>query len=393
MKVSSPKRILEPLVKMTHDPWQVMRLSIRISALCILISLLLTPGIWHQENRLLMPSPLFAWTAGIPRGMNDVLYAVLFLGSTLLFFLPEQRRIGFILVPVYAFLVMQDQIRWQFYLYMHFFNLLVAAITPEKVEDRHLDPLRYMVIGVYLWAGVYKMNLYFINTAFPTFVSSWFPYPALAKIIGAIVPFFEAGIGVLLFIPRTRLIGQLMAAAMLVVVLLSLGPFGRNIWLNVWPVNVYLDSLAIFLFMGRERSLWNADAFKQAMAATGIVLFILLPLLGMGNYLGHHQSFKLFCCPYRAGIVNAKGKFVSRDDLKPLPPGMTANLNLSTYPVLQPEYLSGFRGMCPYLHNPGAARLKVIEDAYPFWSDEAEVSLYDICAEKPKLLSRQKIKQ
>lgn len=391
-KLSLPRRMIDAISEVAADPWQVMQLSIRLSAFCIMFSLVISHGWWFQENRLLRPSPLFAWAEAIPDSVNALLYGVLLLGCAVLLAMPGKRRIGFILVPVYALLVLQDQVRWQFYLYIHFFNLLVAAVAPSTVKDKHLDALRYMVIGVYLWAGIYKMNPFFMNTGFPWFVSAWFPYTALAKIIGIAVPFIEAGIGILLLIPKTRWIGQLLATVMLAVVLLSLGPYGHNEWGYIWPINVYLDVIVIFLFMDRKRSLWGKTAFRNAMPAAAIFLFVLLPALGATNYLGHHPSFKLFCCTYRAVVVNENGQQVTEKDLKPIPPHLATALHISLYPVFQPDYLVAPKGICPFLLKPEAARLKIVEDPVPFWSDEAEESLYDICSEKPRLVARKRIK-
>ncbi len=380
------KKFIASIEEISGDPRQVLYLSIRASAFCIILSLILSPNLWLQDHRLYI-RPLAAWAGGFPDILDQLLYVVLFAGCGFLLFQPDRRRIGFLLVPVFVFMVLQDQLRWQFYLYLYFFNLLAAAWVPRDVEDRHLDALRYMTIGVYFWSGIYKMNPYFANTLFPHFVSAWFPYTHIARIAGYAVPFLEAGIAILLFLPPTRRMGQLFAVCMLFVVMASLGPFGLNQYNFVWPVNFYLDGLAVFLFMDKKRPLWRMQALKSPFVPhAALALFILLPALGINNTLGHPLTFKLFCCTYGEELVNADGKPVSLS----IPDGVRFPLNITSYPVLPAAYLKG-NEFCPYLHDADKVRLRVVDDPLPFWSSNVQQSVYDICAAKPHLLSREKI--
>jgi hypothetical protein len=371
----------------TGDPEKLLNLSVRFSALCILISLLLSRNLWFQDKRAMLPTPLFDWAAALP-DINGLLYAVLFGINALLLVAPKYRRAGFATIPVYVYLVLQDEIRWQFYLYMQFFNLLAAALPPRKVKDTHLDPLRFMLIGVYFWAGLFKINPHFVNDLFPWFVSPWFPFTRAAQVIGIFVPFIELGIGICLLLPKARPLGQLFATSMLIVVMLSLGPTGMNGAQFVWPANFYMDFLAILLFMDTKRALVTPARLKKPAALAAILLFILLPALGMGNLLGHHQTFKLFCCRFHTQLSGMKGGL---DDF--LPPDMES-LNVSGYPVFPSSrpYVPGISGLCRYLPNPEKITLEVLQDPVPFWSGEVELLKYKgICTGDPQLISAQKV--
>lgn len=385
------RRMLDYIDETTRDPSRVLRISVQLSAFSIMVSLILSQNVWFQDRRFMLPAPLFEWTSALPPGFNVLLYALMFIGNAILLVAPNNRRAALALVPVFVFLVLQDQVRWQFYLYMNFFNLLVLGLAPKKVKDKHLDPLRFMVIGVYFWGGLYKINHHFADVIFPWFVSPWFPYADVARGVGYAVPFLELAIGIFLLVPRARWAGQALAAAMLVVVIASVGPFGHGGYAFIWPVNIYLDWLAVFLFMDRRRPLLTADAVKKPLAAAAVFLFIALPTLGLTNTLGHHQSFKLFCCTYYEVLLNADGRPVSEKDISKMPENMRIGLGISSYPVVQSSYLRAARGYCQHLDRKDAARLRVVSDPYPFWAAEAEESLYDICAEEPKLISTRKI--
>src|SRR6185369_8591321 len=94
--------------------------------------LILSQNMWFQDSRMLLPTPLFGWAAQLPGGFNEVLYWMLMALNAALVMAPEYRVIGLATLPIYVFFVLQDEVRWQFYLYMQFFNLLAAGALPRK---------------------------------------------------------------------------------------------------------------------------------------------------------------------------------------------------------------------------------------------------------------------
>jgi hypothetical protein len=382
-----------------QDPWKVLRLSLRIGSLCFALALILSRDMWFQDDRLYLPSPVLPWLALAPHWLNGLLYSAMLGCCTLLFCVPRLRRIGFLIPPIFIFLFLQDQLRAQFYLYMAAFNILVAAALPKSFDEKDLDPLRYMTIGIYFWAGFYKLNLYFMQTLLPWFISPWFPFHDAAQVLGAVTPFIESAIGLCLLFPTTRWIGQLLAMSMVAGVLVSLGPFGHNLAAIVWAPNVYIDCLALFLFMDNKRSLLDTRAMKRPLTALSIGLFVLVPALGMTPYLGPHPSFKLYC----ACTPDAELEIGAHEQLRGVPEAVVEtladnrlNATLVTHtlyrvaaPTLVPgdqPYIDSMKGFCPYLTKPQDARLHVLETKH-FWSMEIGDHVYDICAEKPRLLS------
>ena len=373
------------VLALVADPERLLNLVVRLTAFCILVSLLLTRALWVDGARLYAPAPVIA---GLPMAANAVLYWGMIALCALLCVAPALRRWGVLIAPVFAYFVLQDQLRGQFYLYMHVFALLVCAAVPKRAEDKHLDAIRLMLAGVYIWAGVYKLNAIFITQVFPWFVAPFFPFPEAAKIIGFAVPFLEALVGVFLLIPGWRWLAQILAFSMLVVVLLSIGPLGHNQALPVWPANVYMDALVIFLFIGNRR---RFDG-RSPLNIIAIALFILLPALGFAKQMGPHPSFQLYCgCVPLAQVEFAKG-----EDFTFLPETLAAqaaeygSLEASdiTYRLFQVSgcnfspshvpYREGLRGFCPHLKKPQQAKLRVREPA-DLTSTTMTETVYDLC--------------
>ena len=386
--------------KQAADPDAALRFSLRMAAVCVITTMLVSYALWFQTDRLYSPAPVLDIFGRLPTWLNPLLFAVMLGLSGLLFVLPRLRWIGFVLPPVFLLLTAQDQLRGQFSLYMCMFNLFVAACLPLKVTDKQLDPLRFMICGVYFWAGIYKINRYFIYALFPWFIGAWFPFHGVAQALGWIAPLLEAGAGVCLFFPRTRWIGQLIGCCMLVVVFLSIGPPGHNQAMAVWPVNVYLDAMAVFLFMG-DRPLWDVKEMKKPLAALGVFLFLLLPSVGGLELLGHHPTFKLYCCAAYGEI-----QFSKKEDLSFLPDAVRRKVTpdkrlhasaitmglfeVGASPLIPGDkpVITGLSGVCPHVREKTFAR---VGDLNHFWSDEMDERLYDLCAPGgPKLICASK---
>ena len=373
------------VLALVADPERLLNLVVRLTAFCILVSLLLTRALWVDGARLYAPAPVIA---GLPMAANAVLYWGMIALCALLSVLPSARRCGVLIAPVFAYLVLQDQLRGQFYLYMYVFTLLVCAAVPKRAEDKHLDAIRLMLAGVYVWAGVYKLNAIFITQVFPWFVAPFFPFPEAAKIIGFAVPFLEALVGVFLLIPSWRWLAQILAFSMLTVVLLAIGPLGHNQALPVWPANVYMDALVIFLFIGNRRRLDG----RSPLNIIAIALFILLPALGFAKQMGPHPSFQLYCgCVPLAQVEFAKG-----EDFTFLPETLAAqaaeygsleasdvtyrlfNVSGCNFSPSHVPYREGLRGFCPHLKKPQQTKLRVREPA-DLTSTTMTETVYDLC--------------
>jgi hypothetical protein len=128
--------------------------------------------------------------------------------------------------------------------------LFLAALVFSGSEKEALDCCRLIVVAIYFWSGVHKMNTSFVNALFPSLVSS-FATPRLAMpihILGSIVPYLEMGMGLALLFPRTRRAGVIVIVGTHISLLAVLGPWALGWNVVVWPWNFKLMFLAPFLF-------------------------------------------------------------------------------------------------------------------------------------------------
>lgn len=374
-------------------PEKLLHLSVRLAALGLFSSMALSPKLWLQGERLYAPSPLWPGMPHVPDAANILLYTVSLAICAILVLRPQLRKIGVLLLPIFAIFILQDQLRGQFAVNIYLFNLAIAAFASKDVNDRTVDPLRYMVAGIYFWAGFHKVNMAFFTSGFSTFVASWLPLPGIATLGGFVTPFFELSIGILLLLPTTRKIGQVMTVIMLTVVTLSIGPTGFDEARFVWPTNVYLCLMALTLFSGNKRKLFEWSLVRQAPHAAAILIFMLLPSLGIADYIGRHPALKLYCCVHYAEL-----EFAPDENLDFLPEELRnrlrdrkltsidltlTQLEVGSSSILPGDghFIDGMRGLCPYLKNPQGAQLRVIKTKN-ILTTETVATLYPLCPSK-----------
>jgi hypothetical protein len=380
--------------KFTFTPDILVPLCIRISALCIVVTVLLSWPLWFQERVLYDPAPIVPLAALAPGWLNVWLVYIVLTVCCAVFFLPQLRRLCFIPPAIFLFWVAQDELRWQPFLYMYMFGLLAGGAAAAQPTDRDLDPLRYMVVGVYFWAGFYKLNMAFVEGVFPGFVGPFIPFN-MAISIAPLVPVMELGTGLMLLIPRLRQYGVLSASFMIVTVLAALGPLGHNWKIIVWPWNVFLYALATVLFWDYKGSLTVPEAWKKRASMLALLLFAALPSLGMIDAWGALPSFKLYCgcTPY------ARVTFGKQEDLTFLPVAVRdqvdENNSVDTFDITVPLFnvtpasamphsdmnLRALQGLCPRLKQPKDATLNVTTLKH-FWSAELVESAYPLCPQE-----------
>lgn len=374
---------------------QVRDFLVRLSALCLGFSILFSGRLWFQTDRVIVPAPIWPAMSALPENINAVLYGAALLICGILLVAPRYCRLGIFLPAIFTYWILQDQLRWQPFVYMYVFSLFALAFTDRKADESGFDPIRVMIAGVYFWAGAYKINTYFMASIFPWFVEPIFPDKQLAMIIGIFVPFEEAFIGLALLIPRLRIPALLMATVMLVVVLASLGPFGHNWGHIVWPWNVYLYLITFILFFWEKRDFLEKRALRSKISAVSAALFVFLPALGGLGYWGMHPSFMLYSGMPPMAVV----KLYPRENLGFLPADLSSHidkkfeidltmLTIKEFHVAStPGWVSDDslhqqgKGLCSHLKYPDKSYLIIMGLEHP-WSTTVTQKKYPLCNEK-----------
>ncbi|MBP9836397.1 MAG: DUF393 domain-containing protein [Candidatus Pacebacteria bacterium] len=180
------------------------------------------------------------------------------------------------------------------------FLLTQANILSTLRTIQILDAARFIVVGIYFWSGVQKMNTAFITEIFPWFSKPlWSPFgdqgASMAFIVGMLIPFIEASFAVGLLTKRFRTISIIGSGLMLTFITLSL-MLGHGWNSVVWPWNFAIFTMVIVLFYGLNDTLPEIlnRTKKNILAIITIAFFLLMPT---GNFFGevdHYLSWSLY---------------------------------------------------------------------------------------------------
>ena len=255
--------------------------------------------------------------------LDLVLFAALFtLAATILASAKPQKFISAFLAVIVVFCLL-DQTRWQPWVYQYGFLLAALALFSWNSDDsagrkRTLNVARLIVATTYVFSGLQKLNLNFVNSDFPWLVepitcvlpSASLPLHAL----GIAAPFIQVGFGVGLLTKKYRRISLVLAVAMHVFVLAMFGPFGHNWNHIVWPWTAAMAALDLLLFSSsQEFSAGEIFQPRHPYHVCVLVLFAVLPILSFFNWWDSYLSSALYSGNLSEGIIYATD--AARDSL------------------------------------------------------------------------------
>jgi hypothetical protein len=279
---------------------RLLRLTV-ILAFCI--GLLMCPVLWIGP-RSYPVAPLLSLLPPIEGGLAMGLYAGLFVIAAAACVAQDPRWpiAGFL--GVIAIFCLADQTRWQPWVFQYSFLLAAVALDQGSGEgaeqERALNTARLIIAFTYIFSGLQKINLNFMESDFPWVIAPITDrFPSLGSILGAfgfVVPFIQVAFGAGLLTKRYRRISLIAAVAMHAFILAMFGPLGLN-WNNVvWPWTATMAVFDILLFSGGQdfswrNVLWNGRG-RRHMAA--VALFAVLPALSFFNLWDSYLSSALY---------------------------------------------------------------------------------------------------
>ncbi|HEV2762666.1 MAG TPA: hypothetical protein VGV38_06695, partial [Pyrinomonadaceae bacterium] len=164
------------------------------------------------------------------------------------------------LLALSLLLCLQDQTRWQPWVYQYLFMLAALALhdgrgASDARRRAAVDACRLVVAGVYFWSGLQKLNANFFGEIWPWVVGPYAQHlPGAAgrglSAAGILVPLAEVFVGVGLLTRRLRTTAVVLALATHAAVLALFAPLGRNA--VVWPWNV-ASGVFVFVLFWRAR--------------------------------------------------------------------------------------------------------------------------------------------
>lgn len=189
-------------------------------------------------------------------------------------------------------LAADDQSRWQPWFYQYVAMLAALALARDPGEA--LAAWRVVLVGLYLWSGLQKLNVTFMTRLFP-----WLVEPLATALPGGlqpillrgwfVVPVTEIAVALGLLVPGLRKAAVVAAVATHLVVLGLLGPLAHVTNAVVWPWNAAMALLAVLLFWRHDRGASQVLVPRRPGAhAAALVLFGVLPAL---NFTGHWDAY------------------------------------------------------------------------------------------------------
>lgn len=206
-----------------------------------------------------------------------------------------------------------DWTRFRPWLYQNSAILLILSLLQTSQPSEGLNICRLIIVSIYFWAGLLKLNATFRQTVFPWFIQPILDrvpartYKRLPAILGLnppggtrarslviqgyvrnlalMVPLIEAGFALGLLHPITRPLALLAAVAMHSLILYCISPAGHHYpTVRPWNVCMLLTSCVLFY----NSSVGPADVLvgnHSGIHFAVLLLFSFLPVLGLWNQL------------------------------------------------------------------------------------------------------------
>jgi hypothetical protein len=278
-------------------------------AICLglLAALLIAPKLW-LDHPFFGSLPPFDGLPSIPPPLALGWYSALVLLLVPVGLVPRPHRFIVAWCALFALRAAIDLSVWQPYLYQYAVMLLsLALVAPGARSDRDdsaaLNVNRLIVACVYFWSGLNKLNYRFLTAgleAVPGLDALLLPLahwvaPTSLTPLSMLMPFVETAMAAGLLFRPTRKAAAAAAIAMHVLILLAIGPLGKNHNPVVWPWNVAMIAFVVLLFLrGADapplRIVWGRWIFHRVV----LVLFAICPLLGMAGLWPASLSFRLY---------------------------------------------------------------------------------------------------
>jgi hypothetical protein len=211
-------------------------------------------------------------------------------------------------------LAFEDQSRWQPWFYQYV--AMLAALAVARDPGDALAAWRVVLVGLYLWSGIQKLNATFMTRLFPWLVepvSSVLP-DGLRQILLAgwmVVPMTEIAVAVGLLVPRLRNAAVIVAVATHLVVL---GPLAHGTNAVIWPWNAAMAALAVVLFWKVRDASARDTLFPRRIGAHAVMLalFVALPVLSFAGRWDAYLSGELYSGNLRVGALSITDRVAAR---------------------------------------------------------------------------------
>jgi predicted DCC family thiol-disulfide oxidoreductase YuxK len=344
--------------------------SKEILLVALLAAIATAPMLWVSKRAY----PVVPVLTVLPVLLEIIALAVMTFGAAAALVLPKPRGALALLLGGAVVLALGDQTRWQPWFYQYTIMLSVLTAWSWRPNDlkASLEPLaalRVVMIGLYAWSGIQKLNATYLSGTFGWLVE---PLGALLpatwveslSVLGAASPAAEIAIAVGLLFPATRPWATAAAVALHAFILAMLGPWAHNWNSIVWPWNGAMIALVVVLFAS-DRDTRPAAILGTPISvgrAVAIAAFIVLPALSLVDRWDPYLSSSLYSRNLRHAAIRLRSDarqalpadlqpYADDEDvLWPMTWALDA-LNVPAYPAVR-VYKGLARAVCRQLPDP-----------------------------------------
>lgn len=282
-----------------HDDIRVIWVR-RAIIFFFLMGIFLSFKLWVSD-RLFPLLPVFdiVPTSVFPYDYILVFSLILLLGINLFSW---KNMVNIFALLILLILFLQDQNRWQPWVYIYFIFLIIFSLPAKKAGDKNypLFYFRLIIIGIYLWSGIQKLNTNFIDGTFESILTRLIGIQDRQlienfKVLGYFIPAVEIVTAVLLFLPKWRNIGVYAATLTHIFILIYLSPLGINNNSIVYPWNAAMIFIVFILFY-RTTEKMNLSNLYRFDTGTILIIFsiYLFPFLNFFGWWDNYLSFSFY---------------------------------------------------------------------------------------------------
>jgi len=277
-------------------------LARKIIILFFLCGIFLSFNLWTTD-RVFPLLPVFGNTPLIGYPFDYVLAFALIAGLCIGFF-KWPKWISLATLSILLILLLEDQNRLQAWVYIYLLCLLVLAVPQRSADGQSniLLYLRILIIGMYIWSGIHKLNPHFIVVTWTSILTDLFgitdeqSLKSLAM-FGYCIPLIEIVFGFLLFFPKTRNTAVVLAATAHVFILVYLSPLGIDSNTVVYPWNFAMIGIVFVLFYGTTERFALVQYIRSNYRVSIVILFAwILPALNFAGLWDNYLSFAYYSC-------------------------------------------------------------------------------------------------
>lgn len=231
-----------------------------VSILGFISSLLISYKLWLADRFF----PLIPLIQGfvLVHWAHSILFFLLLLNLLVLLFWFRSTWI-WVCWGLLGIMITLDLNRLQVWVY--FYVLIFISLFPHPAKKQATQGLlfvQWVLIAMYLWGGIHKLNGSFLEIEFPKMLQDFFykvglPWQQRYQFLAYFIPLTEMATAVLLFFPKTRPGGLILAIGTHLSILVMLLGLKQNYVVIPW--NLVLIALSFLVFFRNSRALANLD--------------------------------------------------------------------------------------------------------------------------------------